>query len=408
MRGLLSDVRILDLTRMLAGPYGTMLLADMGADMIKIEDHRGDYTRQGVQTSIGKMGAYFLALNRNKKSVIIDLKNPKGLEIFYELVKVSDVVMDNMRPKALKNLKCDYDDLKKVNPKIISCSLSGFGHTGPYKDRTAFDLTIQAISGGMSVTGEVGGPPVRMGIPIGDVAGGMTAALSIVSALHYREKTGKGQKLDISLMDVQISLASYLVSYYFVGGILLGPQGSRHGSLCPYEAFQASDRWLVVACVTEKFWEGLCIALEVEELILDDRFDNAVKRMENHDALIEILQKRFLEKTADEWLKLLEEADVPCAPVNSIDRALSDPQTLARNMVIDIKHPKLPTFQLAGNPIKSSEMEDFFAPPPQLGENTKEVLKGVLGYSEAKVDQLTREKVIGILKQEKEDEEDDE
>lgn len=400
MKGLLSDVRILDLTRMLAGPYGTLLLADMGADMIKIEDHLGDYTRLGVQTSIGGMGAYFLALNRNKKSVILDLKNPKGIEIFYELVKVSDVVVDNMRPKALKGLKCDYDDLKKINPKIISASLSGFGHTGPYKDRTAFDLTIQAMSGGMSVTGEVGGPPIRMGIPIGDLAGGMTLALSIVSALHYRDSTGKGQKLDISLLDVQISLASYLVSYYLVGGILLGPQGSRHGSIVPYEAFQTKDIWIVVACVTEPFWEGLCIALGLEELIIDERFNNGIKRLENHDDLIPILQERFLTKTSGEWLPLLEEADVPCAPVNSIERALSDPQVLERNMVIDIEHPRLGNFKLAGNPIKASETEDVFAPPPQLGEYTGEVLKKILGYSDERIQKLIEEKAIGTLKEE--------
>lgn len=400
MKGLLSDVRILDMTRMLAGPYGTMLLADMGAEMIKIEDHLGDYTRLGVQTSIGGMGAYFLALNRNKKSVVLDLKNPKGREIFYELVKVSDVVVDNMRPRALKKLKCDYEDLKQVNPRIISCSLSGFGHTGPYRDRTAFDLTIQAMSGGMSVTGEVGGPPARAGIPIGDVSGGMAAALSIVSALHYRDKTGKGQKLDISLLDVQISLASYLVAYYLVGGILSGPQGSRHGSLVPYEAFQTKDLWIVVACVTEPFWEGLCIAMGLEELILDERFDNALKRLQTHDELIPILQERFLQKTAAEWLPLLEEADVPCAPVNSLDRALSDPQVLERNMVIEIEHPHLGKFKLAGNPIKASESEEIFVAPPRLGEYTEEVLKEILEYSDDRIKELKDEKVIGIFEEE--------
>lgn len=400
MKGLLSDVRILDLTRMLAGPYGTMLLADMGAEMIKVEDHSGDYTRLGVQTSIGGMGAYFLSLNRNKKSVVLDLKNPKGREIFYELVKVSDVVVDNMRPRALKNLKCDYEDLKQINPRIISCSLSGFGHTGPYRDRTAFDLTIQAISGGMSITGEVGGPPVRAGIPIGDVAGGMAAALSIVSALHYREKTGKGQKLDISLLDVQISMASYLVAYYLVGGILPGPQGSRHGLLVPYEAFQTKDIWIVVACVTEPFWEGLCIAMGLEELILDERFDDALKRNQNHDELIPILKERFLQKTAGEWLPLLEDADVPCAPVNSLDRALSEPQVVERNMVIEIEHPQLRSFKLAGNPIKASETEEIFVAPPRLGENTEEVLKGILEYSDDRIKELKDEKVIGIFEEE--------
>jgi len=384
---------------MLAGPYGTLLLADMGAEIIKIEDQNGDYTRLGVMTSIGNMGAYFLALNRNKKSVVLDLKNPKGLEIFYEMVRVSDVVVDNMRPQALKRLKCDYEDLKKVNPGIISASLSGFGHTGPYKDKTAFDLTIQAVSGGMSVTGEVGRPPVRMGFPIGDVGGGMALALSIVSAVHYRSRTGEGQKLDISLMDVQISLASYLTAYYLVGGILSGPQGSRHGTIVPYEAFQTKDLWIVVACVTEPMWEGLCISLELEQLIVDERFDNGLKRLENHDDLITILQERFLTRTTDEWIARLDESSVPCAPVNTIDRALNHPQTLARDMVIEIDHPRFGSFKLAGNPIKASAVKDVFVPPPQLGEYTAEVLKGVLGYSDEKIKELKDEKLIGVLEE---------
>jgi len=404
MRGLLSDLRILDLTRMLAGPYGTLLLADMGAEIIKIEDHNGDYTRLGVMTSIGKMGAYFLALNRNKKSVVLDLKNPKGLEIFYEMVKVSDVVVDNMRPQALKRLKCDYDNLKKINPKIISASLSGFGHTGPFKDKTAFDLTIQAISGGMSVTGEVGRPPVRMGFPMGDVGGGMALALSIVSAIHFRDRTGEGQKLDISLMDVQISLASYLTSYYLVGGILSGPQGSRHGTIVPYEAFQTKDLWIVVACVTEPMWEGLCIGLGLEELIIDERFNNALKRLKNHDELIAILQERFLAKNTDEWITRLDESSVPCAAVNTIDRALNHPQTLARDMVIEIDHPRFGSFKLAGNPIKASAVKDVFVPPPQLGEYTAQVLQGVLGYSDDKIKELKDEKLIGVLEEEPEGE----
>ena len=399
MKGLLSDVRILDLTRMLAGPYGTMLLADLGAEVIKIEDHFGDHTRGGTRTSLAGMNAYFLAVNRNKKSVVIDLKTARGLEVFYDLVKVSDVVMDNIRPAALQKLKCDYDDIKKINPRIISCSLSGFGHTGPYRDKTAFDLTIQAVSGGMGLTGEPGGPPARMGIPIGDLAGGNMAALSIASALHYRDATGKGQKLDVSLLDTQISMTSYLAAYYLVGGRLSGRQGSRHETIVPYEAFQTSDLWLVVACVTEKFWEGLCIALGLEELIMDDRFDSAVKRLKKRDDLIPILQERFLEKSAGEWLALLEEADVPCAPVNTLDLALTDPHVVSRNMIIELDHPKTGKFKLAGNPIKSSESEEFLSPPPLLGEYTEEVLREILGYSEETIKDLADEKAIGIYKE---------
>lgn len=386
MRGLLSDIRILDLTRMLAGPYGSMLLGDMGAEVIKVEEPGGDYTRLA--------NSYFLAINRNKKTIVLDLKKPQGLEILYDLVRVSDVVLDNMRPKALKKLRCDYEDLKRVNPQIISCSLSGYGHTGPYQDRPAFDLTIQALSGAMSLTGERDGPPVRMGLPVADVAGGMFAALGIVSALHYRDKTGIGQKLDVSLLDGQISMATYLAAFYLIDGVVPGPQGSRHETIVPYEAFRTRDIWVVVTCVTPKFWEGFCRALELEELISDERFTDGAHRLANYDELIPIIQKRFLEKTGDEWIRLLEKEEVPCAPVNTLDRTLNDPQVLSRNMVIEMEHSRLGRLRLAGNPIKASEAEESFTPPPELGEHTEVILREMLKYSQDRIDKLKEEKVI--------------
>lgn len=395
MKGLLSGFRILDLTRMLAGPYGTMLLADMGAEVIKIEDNEGDFTRVTTDVSLDGVSAYFLSINRNKRSLVLDLKKPEGRALFYELVKVSDVVIDNMRPRALRKLKCDFDDLKKFNPRIISCSISGFGHTGPYQDRPAFDLTIQALSGGMSLTGEKGGSPVRMGIPLADLAGGFFGAFAIVSALHHRNKTDKGQKLDISMLDCQISMTSYLAAYYFIGGIVAGPQGSRHESIVPYEAFKTKDIWIVVACVTPKFWEGLCRVLGLEHLISDERFDDRMKRLNNHDELFPILQKAFLQKTADEWLPKLDQEGVPNAPVNTIERALKDPQVLERNMVVEIDHPR-GKFKLAGNPIKTPGMgEEVFLPPPDHGEHTEEVLKDLLGYSDQKIRELKTKRVVG-------------
>jgi CoA:oxalate CoA-transferase len=395
MKGLLSGIRVLDLTRMLAGPYGTMLLADMGAEVIKIEDQDGDFTRVTSQITHDGVSAYFLAVNRNKRSIVLDLKHPDGKALFYEMVKLSDVVVDNMRPQALRRLACDFDDIKKFNPKIISCSISGFGHTGPYRDRPAFDLTIQAWSGGMGLTGEKGGAPVRMGIPLADLAGGFFGALAIVSALHHRNKTGKGQKLDISLLDCQISLTSYLAAYYFIGGMIAGPQGSRHESVVPYEAFKTKDIWVVVACVTPKFWEGLCRVLELEQLISDERFDDMTKRVINHDELFPILQEAFLQKTADEWLRKLDQEGVPGAPVNTIDRALNDPQVLERNMVVEINHPR-GKFKLAGNPIKTPGLEEeVFSPPPDLGEHTEEILRDLLGFSDEKIEALKAQKVVG-------------
>ena len=390
MNGMLNGIRILDLTRMLAGPYGTMLLGDMGADVIKIEDQAGDYTRM--------IDAYFLSINRNKRSIVIDLKSPKGKDIFYELVKVSDVVVDNMRPKALKKLKCDYDDLKIHNSKIISCSLSGYGHTGPYQDRPAFDLSIQALSGGMSLTGQKGGPPVKMGIPIADIAGGMFAAFGIVNALVYRSAAGKGLKIDVSLLDSQISMASYLAAYYLINGTIPGPQGARHESIVPYEAFKTKDLWIVVTCVTPKFWELLCQTLNLDNLISDERFIDAGKRLLNHDELIPILQEAFYSKTGDEWLLLFDKAGVPCAPVNTLDRALNDPQVIFRNMIVEFAHPRLNRIKVAGNPVKTPGVEQEMKRPPELAEHTKEVLKDFLNYSDEKIKQLADEKLISLIK----------
>jgi len=400
MEGLLSGVRILDLTRMLSGPYGTMLLGDLGAEIIKIESPEGDLSRMGGQGSWEGRGDYFLAINRNKKSVVLDLKHPEGKKVFYELVKKVDVVYDNMRPKALRDLKCDFDDLKKYNPKIIACSLTGYGHTGPYQDLPSFDLIVQALGGGMSVTGEPGGSPARMGYPVGDLGGGMFSALAIVSAIIYRDRTGKGQKIDTSLLDGQISMSSYLTSFYFRReNWVPGPQGSRHESIVPYEAFQTKDIHIVVACVGDKFWEGLCRAMALEELMADERFADMGKRLANHDLLIPILQERFLEKTCDEWLELLEKEQVPRAPVNPIDRVVSDPQVSARNMVPELEHPVLGKIRVAGNPIKAPGIEETFTFPPQLGEHTAEVLKEILGYSDETIKKLAEEKAIGLEKE---------
>jgi CoA:oxalate CoA-transferase len=394
MKGLLSGLRIMDLTRMLAGPYGTMLLGDLGAEVIKVEDPLGDFTRYSGGEPSG-LGTYFLSVNRNKKSVVLDLKNPRGLEAFYDLVRCSDVVMDNMRPKALRRLKCDFADLEPINPRIISCSISGFGHTGPYRDRPAFDLTIQAISGAMGLTGEIGGPPLRMGLPVGDVAGGMFAVIGILAALQERQHSGRGRKIDISLLDCLTSMSSYLAGHFFATGEDPGPQGSRHELVVPYEAFPTKDRWLVVTCVTPKFWEGLCRALDLKALVEDPRFLDGIKRRENYLELQKILRQAFQKRTVEEWLPRLEKEGVPCAPVNSLAQALGDPQLRERRMVVQVPHPKGGQISLAGNPVKASGMEDVFEAPPVLGAHTVEVLRGVLGYSEERIQSLKDDGAIG-------------
>jgi len=373
-----------------------MILGDLGAEIIKIEDRMGDFTRYGGHVTPGGIGTYFLSINRNKKSVVLDLKQPAGLAVFYDLVKICDVVVDNMRPDALRRLGCDYEKIKHYNPGIISCSLSGFGHSGPYRDRPAFDLIVQALSGAMGLTGEPGGAPCRMGLPVGDVAGGMFAVIGILAALNHRRTTGQGMKIDVGLLDCLVSMSTYLSAYYFMTGDDPGPQGSRHELIVPYEAFPTKDRWIVVTCVTPKFWECFCRALDMEELIRDERFDTAEKRLKNHDQLTKIIKDTLIRRPGDEWLQRLEAQGVPCAPVNTLAQALEDPQVKERKMTISIPHPRAGEVRLAGNPIKAIGMEERFQCPPELGEHTHEVLAGLLEYPEEKILELEARKVIGI------------
>ena len=394
MPQLLSNVRILDLSRMLAGPYGSMLLGDLGAEVIKIEEPAGDFTRTPAQYHMGGIGAYFLAINRNKKSVVIDLTAPGGQEVFHDLVKISDVVFDNLRPAALKKIGADYETLKRTNPKIISCSLSGFGQGGPDRDLPAYDLTIQARGGAMGITGEKDGAPVRMGLPMGDLGGGMFAAYAIAAALFDRERTGQGRRLDISLLDCQASLLTYMATYHSIGGLIPKPQGSSHEILTPYQAFKAKDLFLVVACPTEKFWQSLCRALGREDLASHPHFKDAFQRIVHRQELYQILGEIFQTRTVDEWMGVLRREDVPSAPVNTLDRVMKDSQLLHRNMVIEVAHPAGGSFKAVGNPVKAEGAEEVFHHPPALGEHTEEILRGLLEYSAHKIQDLIGKKIV--------------
>ncbi|MGD0624688.1 MAG: CoA transferase [Thermodesulfobacteriota bacterium] len=396
MKFLLSGIRILDLSRVLAGPYGTLLMGDLGAEIIKIEDPPGgDPTRNITLKKVQGEDPYFLGLNRNKKSITLNLATPQGREIFHRLVKISDVVYDNYRPDVLGKLGMDYETLKKVNPRIVSCSISGFGHTGPMKYRPAFDLTLQAMGGAMSVTGEPGRPPVRLGLPMGDLAGGMLAAYAISAALFYREKTGEGLKIDLSLLDCQVSLLTYMAQYYFFNGIVPGPIGSGHQSIVPYQAFKTQDMWIVVAVFVEKFWPKFCKVLELENLISDPRFDKNQMRLQNKATLIPILEQAILKWKGKDLLQRLDEEDVPAAPVNTLDRILSDPQILSRKMVVEIDHPKAGKFKSVGNPVKVSHIpEEKFQPPPLLGQHNEVIYCGMLGYSLADLGRWKEEGII--------------
>lgn len=396
MADILKGVRILDLSQYIAGPYGTLLLGDLGAEIIKIENPEGgDLARNLRQYTHKGESAYYLSFNRNKKSLTLNFRNPKATEIFYELVKVSDVVYDNFRSGMLEKFKIDYQSLKKINPRIISCSVTGFGSDSPYKDRPALDLLIQAYSGVMSFTGEPGRPPVRLGIPMGDLNGAMFAVMAVLAALYYRQLTGKGQRLDIGMLDGLVSLMTYRAQYCLMGKEIPEPVGSGHVSAVPIRAFKARDgKYLTIDAAQDKFFQNVCAVLAIAETGKDPRFNSVAARLKNRDALFEILEKKFLEKDRDEWVDLLIKGDVPVGPVNDVAQALADPSVLARNMVVPVDHMG-EEIKMLGNPIKMSEIgEEVFMGAPTLGEHTEHILSGYLGYSKDKIGDLRKEKVI--------------
>ncbi|HEX6511517.1 MAG TPA: CoA transferase, partial [Chloroflexota bacterium] len=367
MSDTLSGVCILDLTRMLAGPYGSMILADMGAEVIKVEPpDGGDPMRaMGPPFLEGHTSAYFLSINRNKKSVTLDLQQPGGRDAFLRLVEHADAVIENYRPGVPRRLGIDYDSCQARKPDIVYCSVSGFGQDGPYRDLPAFDLILQAMGGGMSITGEPEGAPVRAGIPLGDLAGGMFAATAICGALWRRQQTGQGQYIDISLLDAQVSMLSYVAQYYLTNGKVPGPSGTAHQSVTPYRAFRAKDIWIVVAVFVERHWGAFCQAAGLPHLEEDERFATNAARLEHRAELEALLEKRFASKSGDEWIKRLWQAGVPAGPINTIDRVLRDPQVLHRQMLTSLSrpHPIAGTQPVLGSPIKVGGDEEFLPSP---------------------------------------------
>lgn len=396
MKPCLSDIRVLELGQVLAAPYAGMILGDLGADVIKVESpDGGDSARRTPPHFFKGESIYFMALNRNKRSIVIDLAKAAGRRVFYDLVKKADVVLDNLRPGVLEKLKVNYEILQKYNPAVISCSINGYGSDTPDRAKPSFDLMIQAKGGGMSLTGEPGGPPLRMGVSISDHVAGIYAVVGILGALHARQQSGRGCRIEVPLFSTMLSLLSYEAAFHLYSGEIPGPVGSGHRSLMPYNAVQTRDGHIVIDAHLPKFWLALCRTLSAEELADDPRFNSLEARNRNREALLEILRKYFSVKTSQEWLELLEANGIPCAPINDLQAALKDPTTQALDMVVGIEHPGVGlTFQATGNPIRMPGRELGVSAPPLLGEHTEAVLKELLGYSEGKVGNLFRQKVV--------------
>lgn len=395
----LHGIRVLDLTHMLSGPYAGMMLADMGAETIKIEPPgKGEGTRtllaEDPLHNIEGMGAYFLTLNRNKKSVTLNLKDAAGLALFYELVRVSDVVLYNFSTGVPARLKIDHEHLSAINPRIITCSITGFGETGPEKERVAFDLVVQAMGGEMSLTGFPQDPPLRSGMPIADLGGGVMGVIGILSALVARQTTGRGQHVDISMLDSQVSLLNYMVTMVGLSGIQPERLGNGHYAHIPYDAYPAQDGYIIIAILTDNFWEALMHLLDAPDLATPEN-QKQRGRWKNRNYINQRLGEIFQTNTQAYWLAKLHEARIPCAPVYTVAQTMNDVQTQARNMVVDVQHPNGTQYRAPGNPIKLSETyEDTFSSPPLLGEHTDEILRCVLGKT---ADEIAALRANGVI-----------
>jgi crotonobetainyl-CoA:carnitine CoA-transferase CaiB-like acyl-CoA transferase len=391
----LQGVRILELGQIIAGTYGCQVLSDLGAEVIKIEAPEGDLGRNPSVAPYRGASGLFLTFNRNKKSVVINLKTDAGREIFYGLVKVSDVVVDNFRSGVLERLKADYPALSRVNPKIIQCSVTGFGAEGAYKDYPALDIIIQAISGHMAITGEPGRPPARVGVPLADLSGGIFSCKGILAALFARERTGRGARVEISMFDAMLNLLSYMGTMWLTNGELPQPPGSGHDYTVPWQAFSAKDGYIVVATREEAFWRRLCTLLDEPGLADDPRFDTNANRVKHKDVLVPHLESVFRRRTVADWLERLRAAGVPAAPVNHFDRAFAEPPVAEREMIVEYEHADVGKVRLPGNPIKVSGMGRTISnPAPRLGEHTDAVLREVLSLAPERIEELRRQGAI--------------
>ena len=394
--GPLTGVKVVDFSRVLAGPFATQILGDLGAEVIKVEEpDAGDPSRNNPPF-VGGESHYFVSINRNKQSIAIDLKSPEGKQVALDLMQGCDVVIENFRPNVMAKLGLDYETVKRGNPGVVYCSISGFGHTGPMANLPAYNEVMQALTGLMSMNGKEDGPPMKLGVPVGDMGGGLFAVIGVLAALNERTRTGRGQWVDVALYDSMVSFLGYFAGLYFATGESPKRVGSGHHSIAPLGVFAASDGYMALSIFTTKFWRNFCNAIGQPELATDPRFARAGARVGNKQVLEKTLRELFVRRNLAEWDELLTAADVPHARVRSVGEVLEDAHSRERNMVLEVDHPTAGKIRNVGRAIKFSGHDAAAAmlPAPLLGGDTVDILAGLLGYGKARIDALLAHKAV--------------
>ena len=391
----LDDVTVLDLSHALAGPFASTMLGDYGAEIIKIEPLEGEIARAWGPPFYGDEAAYFVNLNRNKKSLALDLKHPEGKALFFRLLDRADVVLENLRVGTVAKLGIDYARARERQPRIIYCSISGFGQDGPYRDRAALDLVVQAESGMISITGEPGGSGVRAGVSIADITAGMYAAFGILAALHARQHTGRGQFIDVSMLEGQLGILSGMVGAYVADGIVPGPLGTAYGALLPYQTFHTKTRDIAIGIGSDKLWRTFCPLVGLAPMVDDPRYASNARRNANRLSLVAALQEAFLTRTYEEWEAVLLPAGIPMGAINTIDQVVEHAQVRARGALVQNTHPVAGTIQMTAPPVRLSETPGAVRiPAPLLGEHTEQVLRERLGMESVEIARLKASRVI--------------
>ena len=394
-QGPLTDLLVLDATRVLAGPFAGMVLADLGAEVIKVERPGTGDDARGFGPFRNGVSAYFASVNRGKKSLTLDLKRPEGRDILLRLAERADVVLENFRPGVMARLGLGYAQLRERNPRLVYAACSGFGQTGPYRDRPAYDAVIQAMGGIMSITGEEGGPPVRVGASIADITAALCTVIGILGALHRREASGEGQMVDVAMLDCQVGILENAIARYFVSGQAPGRLGTRHPSITPFQAFETLDGQVVVAIGNDRLWERFCQVVGRDELAADERFATNALRTRHHAELLPLMREILGAHPTAWWLAELERAGIPCGPIHGIDELATDPQVAARDMLQEVVDPVAGPMQMAGVPIKLSATPGAIAgPAPALGQHTDAILVGLLGLDAAAIARLRDQGIV--------------